>query len=181
MKLLQNPKAGLTELIRFRVDAVGKEHWETVRECDSFRAIVCKDKALLLKVYFGTPYQSYRQRLLKDFGESVVIPESFVWQIGEGSKLGKREYDVFRAVPELKPGQLKYRLLRTLASDFYRPFRVTHLFSEVYPTDCFRLHGSASRIHEGVKVLRLWLKGHRLPLLISERRGQYQLASTGRE
>jgi hypothetical protein len=172
----QHPKSGLRQLEQFREVARGNEHWETVRECDAHRAIVCKERKTLLHVYFGTPYRSYQERLLKDFEESVDLPEVYVWAFGK-RKGENQKYDLFRDSTALKFGQLKHRFMKTLTSDFYRPFRVGHLFSEVYSGELFQVNGSRARIHEGIKDLRRWLKRNHIPLRILEHRGEYHLSS----
>jgi hypothetical protein len=178
LRLFQKPSSTLKALEEFQSEAKEKEHWETARECDAYRAIVCKDEAIYLRVYFGTPYLSYRNRLSQDFGEPVHKPESFVWQIGDGRPL-RRKWDLLYNPKELKFDQLKQRLLRTLASDFYRPFRTAHLFAETYPGEIFRISSSRARVYEGIKSLRGWLKAEKIPLQISEKRGEYRLESCG--
>ncbi len=181
LHLYQQPKAGSQEVKKLRGEAEKLSHWETVRECDAYRAIVTQNHDLLLRVYFGTPFPSYRKRLLQDFKASITIPEQFEWELlGEGKLKARCDLLIDNsAFKDLKFGQVKHRLLKTLASDFYRPFRVAHLFSEIYPGERFRLNSSRARIHVGVRDLKLWLKGKRLPLQVVERRGEYQLHSKG--
>lgn len=174
LRLFQKPKSNIDELEKFREMAFAKRHWETVRECDAYRAIICKDELFLLKVYFGTPFQNYRKRLLTDFAKPVKIPETFAWSL-EGGNGKKEKYDLFRSDNSLKFGQLKQRLLRIMTSDFYRPFRVAHLFAEVYPGEPFHINGSRAKIHEGISHLRRWLKKKKIKIDIGEHRGEYRI------
>ena len=41
------------KLKNLRAEAQQLQHWETVRDCDRFEAVVTQNKKLLLKVYFG--------------------------------------------------------------------------------------------------------------------------------
>ncbi len=180
LSLLQDPGKNLDGIIELRRKAVERSHWETVRECDAFRAIVCQDRDLLHKVYFGTAFPGYRERLLQDYGPSADVPPSFNWGIGNGSQY-KILHPLFQGSRDLKQGQLKYRLLRTLITDFYRPFRVAHLFSEVYPGERFHILYSRARIHEGIKELKKWLHSKKLPFKITEQGGAYQFTHLNSE
>jgi hypothetical protein len=79
---------------------------------------------------------------------------------------------------QLSPGQLVHRLLRILATDFYRPFRPAYLSSQLFPGEYFNPRTSIDRVHKALRRLRQWLKAHRVPLEVSEEEGCYRLRSS---
>lgn len=117
LHLFLNTKRSLPEFEAFKLVAIENRHWETVRECDAFRAIICQDRDLFLKVYFGTPYASYRERLRTDFKAPITIPEYFPLRLSTKASTSK-DLDLLRDETKLKPGQLKHRILRAMVSDF---------------------------------------------------------------
>ncbi len=181
--LLQKKSHSAQRLLTLRTEAIQREHWETVRECDAYLARATNNVPLFHRVYFGTPYPSYRKRLLVDFGLSTRLPDSFDWCF-EGELPPTRILDflrepVVKAHPTIKLGQVKHRLLRVLTSDFYRPFRVANLFSEIYAGECFHIESSPARVHQGVKELKKWFLRHRIPLRLTEKSGGYRLVARG--
>lgn len=166
-------KKPLGLLVEVRDEAKARGHWETMRQCDRFLSLATDDEGLLLHLYFGTPYESYRKRLLQDFGSRVKIPAAYVWRI-KGLAVPLLP-DLLGGEKGVKVGQLLHRVLSALASDFYRPIRVATLYSRIYPGEYFNPVSSPARVHEGVKRLRQWFKGHRIPLAIEEKAGAYFL------
>ncbi len=179
LTLSVSPRHGLRDFEKFEALALQNRHWETVRECDAFRAIICHDRELFLKVYFGTPYLSYRERLRRDYKAEVEIPDSLPFPLPSTSpRTGATEnLDLLRN-EALKSGQLKHRLLKAMVSDFYRPARVAHLFSDLYPGESFELVGSRARVHVAMQELRSWFRKKRLPLRIVETQGEFRLTSS---
>lgn len=169
------------ELEAVREEARKRRHWETLRQCDQIEAMVKRDEELLRRVYFGTPYRAFRERLLADFESKVAIPPEYVWAIhpsGEG-----KPHDLLRGKPVgrregLKPGQLFHRLLSALCLDFYRPIRLAALHFRLYPGEIYNPVTSPFRVYEAVKRLRQWMETCSLPLAIEEEEGTYQLVAT---
>ena len=110
-------------LNQIRTEAVKLGHWETLRDCDRFEAIRKKDRNLFLRLYFGTPFESFRERLIRDFGNVAKIPETYDWRLGRMRRktpildLSDSSLDT----QGLKSGQRLHRLLISLSRDFYRP------------------------------------------------------------
>jgi tetratricopeptide (TPR) repeat protein len=179
LNLSRNPRRGVADFEKFKLLAEEKKHWETVRECDTFRAVVCNERDLFLKVYFGTPYLSYRERLRRDFKDSIEIPDSLALAIPSmnARTAATEKLDLLRN-GGLKSGQLKHRLLKAMISDFYRPARVAHLFSDLYTDERFELVGSRARVHVAMQELRNWFRKKRLPLRIVETQGEFRLTSS---
>jgi hypothetical protein len=158
------------------------QHWETVRDCDRVIATSCQDSSLLTHVYFGTPYASLRRHLLDEYGQTVALPSSYVWQL-DARRAADVTLDAFLGEGpkhrRLKSGQLLHRLLKTLTSDFYRPVRVASAHFQLYPDDYFNPVSSPARVHEAVRRLRHWFQNERMPLTIDELGGFYRLRALG--
>jgi len=173
------PRA-LESLRSVRKRAEERHHWESVRDCDRALAIGTRDEALLSRVYFGTPYDSFRRWLLLDCPR-YQPPRVYDWRCGRKGgpvldmALGK--VDARRA--GLQPGELLHRLISTLASDFYRPFSTAALHSALYPDEIYNPESSPVRVRQAMKRLRQWLQSKRFPLQIDEEEGRYRLAGDG--
>ncbi len=163
-----------------RAEALERSHFETIRDCDRFEAILTKEEPLAQKLFFGTPFESFRDQLQADWGKELNGETHFLWQL-RPEEAKRPSLDLFEISPsfalELKPGQLLHRLLSTLCRDFYRPFRVATLHSYLYPAEFFNPTSSPARIHEAVKRLRNWLEKHKLGVDIEEDTGTYRLSA----
>lgn len=164
-----------------RSEAAELAHWETIRDCDRFIALGAKDAKLLQHVYFGTPFESFRDKLRGPLAALGPLPETYRWHLSEAA--GKaRELDLGTGAlstggEPLKVGQAPHRLLKTLASDFYRPFRTPSLFDETYPGEFYNPVSAPLRVRQIVKRLRQWLSQNGFPLRIDESGGSYRLAA----
>lgn len=181
LEALREPKdrARIQKLIDFREESQKKRHWETVRECDRFLAEATQDKNLFYKVYFGTPYHAYREKLLANFPKNIQLPETFLWAFKSTNEktqvLRLLKGEPYKHHKGLKVGQLKHRLLRILVSDFYRPIRVASIFALLHPNEFFHPVTSATRVYQAIKELRSWFQETAVPLDIKEFQGGYRL------
>ncbi len=176
LALMKRPgKRELKDLNRVRKIALRAGHWETLRECDLFQACATGNEKLLLHVYFGTPFESYRKRIFLEFSRPLTVPESYLWQLGP--KAGGKHWEPYGKERKLKPGQLLFRTLSALTSDFYRPQRMGALHALIYPEEFFNPISSPMRVHQAVRRLRVWFRQKRVPLEIEERSGSYYLSS----
>ncbi len=170
-----------TLLSDVRKEAQSLEHWETVRDCDRLSAVVTKNDLLLKHLFFGTPYEAFRSRYLKEMATPADCGTEYIWQLGLKASaqidlnLADRSSDLKGSLPA---GGLLHRLLLTLSSDFYRPFRVATLFSRLYPGQFYSPTSSPHRVHESVNRLRDWIAKEKLGLVLEETGGGYQLTST---
>lgn len=156
-----------------------RRHWDTVRDCDRFRALATRDERLFLHLYFGTPHESFRAGLVRDFGESVEIPRSYPWELQGGGRAidlvtGRAE----SSAPILKTGQVVHRVLTTLASDFYRPFRLATLFGRLYRGEFFNPTSSPLKVHQAMNRFKKWAKDAQFPIVVEEDSGLYRLAAS---
>jgi hypothetical protein len=169
-----SPKKAVAALAAVRDEAERAKHWETVRDCEGYLAVATGDETRLWQVYFGTPFASFRKKLLQDFGHEGKVPESFA----RGAKRGKIPADLTGRAglgPDLVPGDARFRLLRTLASDGYRPFRSAALFQLVFPGEHYNPLTSPPRVRMLILRLRKALTKQKLGLDVESDEGGYRL------
>ncbi len=172
---------GLGALRRIREDALVLEEWEGVRDCDYHLSVYGKDLALGMKLYFGTPYSTYRSRLLRDFPDlHEALPDQYGWELQaprgphqevwlEGAAVCNESQSL------LKTGQVLQRLFKALAADFYRPANLVELYSLVFPDQHYHPRTSTDSMHQALRRLRAFFADQDLPLRVSESRAHYCL------
>lgn len=182
MNVIRSRTVALGELDAIRSEALERKHWETIRDCDLFDGVARKDHDLLRHVHFGTPFESFRERIRDEFGVNLDVPASYVWEIRPGA--GAPIFSLQSGRLLGKEGKLRdlppteRKVLVALASDFYRPFRLPQLFERLYPGEYFNPESSPFRVHQTKDRLRSWFKKAKLPLTISEDNGWYRLEAT---
>jgi len=173
-----SPEA-LAQVKAVRVKAEEMGHWETVRDCDKWVAMVTGDETLLRHLFHGTPYAAFRSDLAKVPGAPAEWGTDYVWQLSPGKV--KTSLDLTDNSPiltgPLRPDQLLHRLFVALTSDFYRPFRVATLFSRLYSGEHYNPESSPHRVHEAVKRLRKFLTDEKLSIEVVETGGNYRLVA----
>lgn len=180
-------RRALAPLRAVREEAQRAGLWETVRHCDRAEAVLLQDEALLARVFFGTPYPAFREKLLLDYGSVPErLLESYDWcPGGEGRGDCREGMDLlsgrlFDGKAGLKPGTLPHRLMVALTSDGYRPLRIAELFARLHPDLRFNPFSSRPIVHNAVLRVRLWLKERGIALEIAESKGGYRLAGRGK-
>lgn len=172
-------KSAMTQFTNLRRDAVGQQRWPIVRECDFYLAIVENDNDLFLKVYFGTPFPQYRERLKFLFGKPVEMPGAYRWKGIEKTVPEEKTLKVLEGVDtytgaKLKRAQVPHKLLQALTSDFYVNFRVETLFSILFPEENYNPMSSDNRIHQAVKRLQTWFDENEIPIDIRFKNDGYR-------
>ena len=172
-------------------------HWETVRDCDRFECIVTKNKDLLISVYFGTPFASFRERLLPILKSEVVIPEVFFWghvPAGAGAAtpakldVGGCGYDRrggcfgFGEEAEGSSGSEHSRspsLAHPLRGFYYSPFRMRALYAHLFPTEPYDPSTSDQRVLETLEELARWFATNKIAVRVFEQDDAYRFVFTG--
>ncbi|MDZ4081872.1 MAG: hypothetical protein U1E10_02965 [Bdellovibrionales bacterium] len=175
---------GLAKLRKVRHHALEQGHWETVRDCDFHEAIATRNSNLALHVYFGTPFPTYRKRLRDATADWLVIPDSYlhhplpqataetrIFQMNSGEERNNKNVT-------LPVGKSLHTALQILVSDFYRPFLIGSLFSEVFRDEYFNPVSSPRRVAFLVHRLRNWFDENNVPLDIVSNRDGYRLLAT---
>lgn len=181
----------LKELSELRDLAIKNKHWETIRDCDFYQAITTKNSELALRLYFGTPFSSYRKRLMHRARDWLTVPAEYEWQaLEQHSKLqpaapmpATKVFNLslgeeLSGTAKVKPGTALYRALAAMTSDFYRPFSVGSLHSLVFPKEHFNPDSSPRRVSFLIQRLRGWFKENYLPLNIVSEVDGFKLQAT---
>lgn len=167
--------ASQKKLFAIREESLKRKHWESVRDVDFQMALHNKDSQLLLKVYFGTPFERYRQRIIKK-ASYLKIPEFYQWRPSGEKGTDGVTFDLERA--GLKGGQSLYRFLAILLSDFYRPFSTVQLFEALFPTEFYNHGDSEQKVYQIITRARRWLEDRELPLEIDPTSNESKLLET---
>ncbi len=173
-----SPAQALAELNLVREVALQNGHWETVRDCDFHRALATKDEALLSRVYFGTPYESFRNRITKHSAGWFNPPASFVWEMS-GEKASRifdlRTGEESGSDVRVKPGKGLHQALSVLTSDFYKPFVIGSLHSSLFPGEHFNPISSPRRVSFLIHRVREWLSESNIPVVINAGKEGYRI------
>ncbi len=160
-----------------RCKAVSLKHWESVRDLDFHLALYQRDEKLLGRVYHGTPFVPFRARIARQttrlWGSPFDGTGQYDFKIGEGeSEPVIWDLCGYRSV---KPNQVIHRLLLSLTSDFYRPFRLAELFNSVFPNEHFTPASSPGRVYQAVHRLKSYFENSKIPLTVHEENGFFSL------
>lgn len=174
---------GFSQLERVREHAVRLQHWETVRECDFYKAKFSDDRNLLHFVYFGTPFPAYREIMMKRLDHKLAPPEAFVYG-GNSECKPSRVFDLKSARMDdrsasLKEGGLVHRFLNHMCSDFYRPLRFGSIFDELYPDEYYDPELSLAKINQLAQRLRGWFAESGIDGELKGKTGTLQLLLKG--
>jgi len=142
------------EMSALRKEAIARQSWETVRDMDFFYARYCGDLSRLARVYYGSPFTGYRERMRWFLPKGWEPPDPLVQNAG--GKTVYLEELVHPARQKLTP--LMKNLLLTLQSDAYSPFRSGQLFGKIFPGEHFNVKVSPHRIFRLVLAARKVLK-----------------------
>lgn len=134
---------------QLRSEALNNSYWEDLRELERARGLATGSRDQLLKVYFGTPYEHYRSRLLHISPPDLNVPEEFLFPIGVGD--GGGEWDRHRY---LDVTSVTGRMFELLTHDMYRPLSLGYAFSTLYPGEYFDPFHSPGRVASVVQRLR---------------------------
>jgi hypothetical protein len=164
----------------FRVRALARGHWESVRHADLHIARLEQDETLFRHLCFGTPHSGYRDEFLSNRDFAFKVPpmlrlESSAAVTGTPARSTLELATATLDGAELfKPGQKLHRLLLLLFADFYKPVRLGSAFAELFPDDHFNIFSSPTRVHQLVYRARKALEAARLPLTIGESPAGYR-------
>ena len=153
------------EILELRKLAIQMRSWETLRELDLHWALQTGDSQLITHVYFGSPEPRYRQKIsqMTSAKPNMIVADTCVWLAQNGRGIAEDSpdlIDISRTVLSGKENSQSYlmkKLLLTLVSDFYAPFRVGQLFSALFENDFYDTETSPDRIFQIVRRLRAWL------------------------
>lgn len=149
-------------------------HWETLRECDFYEALFSENEVLFQRVYFGTPHETYRERILKRTGERFSLNPKV--PLGRLRPEFQHNLDVawgdFAEDSEpLKLTTQSRKLLQVLVSDLYRPVSIYEIFQVVFDEPYFNPFSSKDRTYKAIAALKKSLEGHPSKASVTARKG----------
>jgi hypothetical protein len=145
------------ELMRLRDEAKLNQNWEVVRDCDFHLAILTNDSVLLQKVYWGSRFKAYNERIQNLAGDNFDFGKTFVWHENGNSKLpaeARKKIDLV----ERAPTYMMKRLFFILTMEYYAPLRLTEIIDFVYQKEFYNYLTSPKKIHRLIERARVWLK-----------------------
>lgn len=176
-ELGQNPESNsaIQKVIHVRESARQAGFFEVVRDCDFHLGIWNRNRTVLQRVYYGSPFPAYRQRVLAEAKEKLKIESSYIWRLNN-IKRPEKWIDLKTGQNEKKnlifsPQKQTLHLLAAMASDFYRPIQVSNIFQTLFSDQFFDPFSSSNRIDQAILRLRRHLKDHKIPLLITKQSG----------
>jgi tetratricopeptide (TPR) repeat protein len=158
--------------------AQSERHWETVRDCDLYLAYLDQDLSRFERAYFGTPYDSFRQRILRFAGPKFQISSHYLWSVTpKSSSILNLEKGLVegKVQAQLPTGQALHRFLILISQDFYKPVSTLSAFGKLFPDEFMNANTSANRVHQIVKRCREWLADAGVDLQIEETDGGYRM------
>jgi tetratricopeptide (TPR) repeat protein len=164
-------------LLGFRREAVSKRNWSAVRAADFYLLKIRYEQERFNHLIFGTPFRAYRQSAYEYLGQ---MPQSDLYTYGNsGSVCLDLTTGEIGGESALNAGKKCHQLIDVLARDFYAPWRLCGIFSELFPDEHFDIFSSPDRVHQLIRRTRRWLEERSLALEILESDGLYRLNFTG--
>ncbi|MGE4131858.1 MAG: hypothetical protein AB7F86_09465 [Bdellovibrionales bacterium] len=165
-------------LRRVRECAKTFDHWETIRDCDRVLAEVTHDVGLFNHVYFGTPFASFRKRMLENSRSWTTPPTSYTLGSQTGPVFDLMAGALKDGTAALRPGHILHRSLCFLLEDFYRPVSMGRLFNQLFPGEYFNPESSPGRVANLIHRTRDWFRNQGLPLEIETSMRSFQVKLT---
>lgn len=173
-------RSQLQPINKIRIHALEAGLWETLRELDFQSLRIRYKQDVFEKLYFGTPYPAYQQRILFEFPK-IEIRDHYNWGPQRGPCLNLSNGELFDYKHGTsKPSAQSLLTLRALLTDRYRPANLRELFSRLYPQEDYHPKSSADRVHQSIARLRAWLSEAKVPLLVNFQNRGYGLEHDGR-
>jgi tetratricopeptide (TPR) repeat protein len=165
---------GLEELRKLSLE---RGNYETLRDLDLHEGILFQNNYLLNKVYFGTPYKTYRQRLSQQFPMNFQLINKFILRGSSHpemilDRLGPK-WISGNQTPLSSPPSISMAI-QILTSDIYKPTRLATFFSSYYEGQHFHPHTSPHRVFKVIRRLNLWLQENQIPAKIHTIKSSFQ-------
>ncbi len=154
--------------------------WDAIRDCDFYRGLILKENLLLKKVFFGSPFDRYREMISKVSGIENALEGSFIWSHPFPDQHARISMDLASGKTldgkvVVTPGSISHRILSSLCTDFYRPILLGELYRKVYPDEFFDPISSPNKLHNALFHLRKVSEKLNLGFSIEERNNSFKL------
>ena len=151
-------------IVDFKKEALARGHWESVREADFQALLIQFDQERFRHLLIGTPYESYRCRLGKKLGVSLLADTYVVGDVA-GPRMDLQSGYISHGI-EMKPGKKIHQTIELLLRDFYRPVGIATLFGQLFPDEQFNVLTSPNRVHQLVSRVRRFFKDNEIPVAL---------------
>lgn len=178
--LKDRPSADKAEktLDDLKKEAEDLKHWESMRNLDFYAYTLTQKSFYYDKLYYGTPYNYYREKLEASFGKK---PSGFYIR---GSKEASHILDLATGECNGKQvliiDQVPHKALEALASDFYSPLRLLELYERIFPDECFNPDHGKNKIKQAIFRLNSILKKEGFDIKVKSRKFFYHLEFGGK-
>lgn len=195
LSLKLNEKNSLERANYFKKSALNAQKMEIVRDLDLTLAEVNQDSDLFHYLYFGSPFESYKEKIRsRAIKYNIELKNNYVLKINSllhfsfKQKTHSLKYD---NLPEIiqkimcieldqtfKLDSLPYKMCLSLISDFYRPKTLFSLFEDLYPDENFNPYSTPDKIHQIMRKIRTSFLKNDVPLELLEKNGTYSFNQT---
>lgn len=170
LKKYPPPKTNFQIFDSIRERAVQIQDWETIREIDLSWSLAAHDRDLFLRVYWGSRFNHYKDRVKKLFNDSRHIEDQFIWK-NSPEEQSESAVDLV----EMAPTKLLKRFFFILTRDFYRPLRSTELIDYIYENEFFNPISSPVKLHRLLLRARAWISEVELPVVIEVKKNSFRI------
>ncbi len=187
LKLYMNgpTNESLADLNELRLKASSMNSPEFNRDLDMYEGIFFKDDSKLFRVYFGTPYESYKEKLINTYKyfhtTKLELPNEFHYYLPEGETSdawieigsGKNSY----SKSFLKKDSINQRILNVLSSDLYKNPNIYQLNDEAFDESYFNPVSTPNKVKQSIFRLNSWFDTNSIPLAATSSNQFYSLKS----
>lgn len=175
--LLATKTQSAAPLRKLRTEAVRRQEWESVRDCDFYILKYDFDQHLFEHLICGTPFESFRKKVCRHLGREMPTGAFHL-----GTKAGPN-FDLRTGVlsdgASLNCGKKVHQTLAVLLNDFYKPVSLGAVFSSLFPDEHFNVYTSPGRIHQLLSRTRKYVSANELPIHIDMVEGGFLLRLDG--
>ncbi len=165
------------DLQKILEEAISLRDYETQRDLSFQIAKFSRDEFYLKKIFFGTPFASFRQRVCALGWAPPPVCRLPLAPNLESSAL--KDCLTLSSLPGLKEGTSTWRMIVALLQDFFKPQTIGSLFRQLYPGQFFDPFSSGDRVHQVLLRTRRWIKESHLNWEIKFDRGRALLQIGG--
>lgn len=169
----------------FKIKAKQRKRFETIRELDFLKSTLTHDLELAQFVYAGTPYQGFKNKILKYFPELLNIQTH---ELDNDKKGYKKSYPKLNSKQRIELSKvqmrmscLPFKLLVSMLDDYYLPKKIEDLFNCLYSEESFNYESAKDRVYQIIKRLRKEIRAFRLPLKVLMKDDTYCVILTARK
>lgn len=174
-ELMQAPHSNetLQKIDSLKRKAKSLKEWELIRDCDLHVASAQQSSDLLLKVYWGSLFPNYKEKVKAMSKAAIGNEDIYSWFPSEAPR--SPEHSQAYDLTELAPTKLLKSLFFALTRDFYRPLRNTEILSALYPDEYYNPVSGPAKLQRLVARAHKWLLEQDIPFRIVSYRNSYKL------